>query len=308
MTIPEQQLETWCNPGAGATAVATHTSIRHALETANTSLVRGRDIEIFLQGSYRNVTNIRSDSDVDVVVLLRETYTRDTSRLGAFQQQAELTAFLQSPAQYPFGQFRPDVLESLRRYYGAASVTTGNKAIKVQGRDGLLAADVIPALVHKLYTSYGTTILTAGMTKYIEGFSFWDQTGRQIVNYPKEHITNGQSKNGIERTNGNYKPIVRMFKNARRYLVDKGLLGAATAPSYFVECLLYNVPDHLFVANRQNAMRGILEWLQTNNKVLFFCQNGQVLLFVGSTPEHWNLGDADAFIATLIWMWNNWPV
>jgi len=98
-----------------------------------------------------------------------------------------------------------------------------------------------------------------------------------------------------------------MFKNARRYLVDKGLLNAAIAPSYFVECLLYNVPDHLFVANRQLAMAGILQWLNTTNKILFFSQNGQVLLF-GSTPEQWNLANADSFIGALISMWNHWPI
>src|SRR5438128_1577977 len=113
MAIPEAQLQTWCSQGATTTAVDTHTSIRYGLETAGSSLVRGRTIDIFLQGSYRNATNIRADSDVDVVALLRETYTRDTSRLGALAQQMEQADFLRSPVQYPFQQFRADVLESL---------------------------------------------------------------------------------------------------------------------------------------------------------------------------------------------------
>jgi hypothetical protein len=303
--IPEQQLQTWCNPGAGATAVATHTSIRYALETANTSLVRTHSIEVFLQGSYRNATNIYSDSDVDVVVLLDETYTRDTSRLGALQQHAEQVAFQQSPVQYPFQQFRLDVVESLRRYYGPLIAIPGNKAIKVSGGNGRIAADVVPAIVHKLYTSYGTTLATAGLSTHIEGISFWDQAGRHIVNYPKEHIRNGQAKNDNPRTGGNYKPIVRMFKNARAYMVDHGMLAASVAPSYFVECLLYNVPDHLFVANRQQAMYGICEWLRTTNMVLFMCQNGVTFLF-GLTEEQWNIGHAQQFVNALINLWNTW--
>jgi len=157
--------------------------------------VRPRGIEVFLQGSYRNVTNIYSDSDVDIVVLLTETYTRDTSRLAHYQQQAEYGNTQAHHAQYPFHQFKPDVVQSLRLYYGAGFVTPGSKAIRVHGVNGLLSADVIPAVEHKLYTFYGTTILTAGSTNYIEGISFWDQSGRHIVNFPKEHIKNGHSKN-----------------------------------------------------------------------------------------------------------------
>jgi len=104
-----------------------------------------------------------------------------------------------------------------------------------------------------------------------------------------------QTKNGTGRTYGHYKPIVRMFKNARRYLVEKGRLANGLAPSYFIECLLYNVPDHLFTADRQAAMRGILEWLLASNKNGFGCQNGQVPLF-GPTPEQWNPVLADQLI------------
>ena len=146
MPISEQQLQTWCNPGAGATAANTHLSIRYALETATTSLVRPRGIEVFLQGSYRNVTNIYSDSDIDIVVLLTETYTRDTSRLAHYQQQAEYGNTQAHHAQYPFHQFKPDVVQSLRLYYGAGFVTPGSKAIRVHGVNGLLRADVIPAV------------------------------------------------------------------------------------------------------------------------------------------------------------------
>src|SRR5690348_5245864 len=117
MAIPEAQLETWSNPGPSATVVTTHTSIRYALETANTSLVQNHDIEIFLQGSYRNTTNVRADSDIDMIVLLRETYSRDTSRLPAFAQQVEQIAFQRAPAGYLFADFRSDVLQSLRSYY-----------------------------------------------------------------------------------------------------------------------------------------------------------------------------------------------
>jgi len=306
MAIPQAQLETWANVGATGAPALTHMSIRYALETAGTSVVRGRNLDVFLQGSYRNATNIRTDSDVDVVVLSHEAFTRDTARLIAVQREAEARDFALLPgATYPWADFRRDVLASLRAYYGAAGVREGNRAIEVDGGNGRLTADVVPAIEHRVYTSYGVTL--AVPRTHVDGIAFWDRAGNQVVNFPKQHIDNGQAKNALGRANGNYKPTVRMFKNARRYLVERGRLGQVVAPSYFVECLLYNVPDALFVADRQVAMRGILQWLNNANKLLFWCQNGQVLLF-GLTATQWTMPNADALIAAMTTMWNDWPI
>jgi hypothetical protein len=304
MVIPRTQLETWANQGATTTAQATHVSIRYALAAVGTSAVGARNIDIFLQGSYRNFTNIYSDSDVDVVVLLNETYTRDTARLSGWEQQAEARAAARHPVEYAWEQFKRDMIASLRVHYGAASVIEGGKAVKVLAGNGRLAADVLPAIGHRLYTSYGTTLLTP--TNYLEGISFWDRAGRQVVNYPKQHIANGQTKNA--RTYDSYKPTVRMFKNARRYLVTKGRLGDGIAPSYFVECLLYNVvPDGLFTNDRQETMHGVLGWLLGSDISQFWCQNGQVPLF-GVTPEQWSEVYARRLIDAMAKMWGQWPI
>jgi tRNA nucleotidyltransferase (CCA-adding enzyme) len=80
LPIPEGQLATWSNSGAQTTAAATGRAIRDALNSP-TSLVRGRNKAIYLQGSYKNSTNIRGDSDVDVVVQLRASFGYDVSTL-----------------------------------------------------------------------------------------------------------------------------------------------------------------------------------------------------------------------------------
>jgi hypothetical protein len=171
---------------------------------------------------------------------------------------------------------------------------------------GRLDADVIPAAKYKLYSSQGTTILTQ-QVNIIEGVKFWDKAWKEIINFPKAHIANGQNKNNIFRTGGNYKPIVRMFKNARTYLVNKNRIAGNLAPSYFVECLLYNVPDNLFVTNRPQAMYGILEWLRTAYLQSFMSQNNVVLLF-GPTAEQWSELNAKALISAWITLWNDWPI
>ena len=82
MPIPESQLKTWAHQGAVATAKATHESIRNAL-TASASPIQDKNFEIYLQGSYKNSTNIRGNSDVDIVVQLTSTFQRDLSALSA---------------------------------------------------------------------------------------------------------------------------------------------------------------------------------------------------------------------------------
>lgn len=82
MGIPEGQLQTWSNQGATASSSAIYERIRIALQ--NDASLRGRNFEVFLQGSYRNSTNIRGDSDVDVVVKLTDTYMPDYSLLDAY--------------------------------------------------------------------------------------------------------------------------------------------------------------------------------------------------------------------------------
>ena len=51
------------------------------------------------------------------------------------------------------------------------------------------------------------------------------------------------------------------------------------APSYFIECLLYNVPDGLFAPKLAQTYAGIVGWLKNANLQDFQCQNGRAPLF-----------------------------
>ena len=68
MPIPESTLSKWSHHQAGAAFKDSHVPIREALNAYNwSSEVK---FEVFLQGSYKNGTNLGGDSDVDVVVRL----------------------------------------------------------------------------------------------------------------------------------------------------------------------------------------------------------------------------------------------
>ena len=142
------------------------------------------------------------------------------------------------------------------------------------------------------------------MYAYVEGITFYAlREKRWIVNYPKEHYKNGVAKSA--RTLDRYKRTVRMFKNARNHLESTGRIGAGLAPSYFVECLLYNAPDWAFQSSFQMTYHSIVSWMVQSTLDYLICQNGQQRLF-GPSPEQWSVADAKAFADELASLWNNW--
>jgi predicted nucleotidyltransferase len=300
MPIPESQLETWSHQGAVATASATYKSIQTAL-AANSSPIKGRDYEVYLQGSYKNDTNIRGDSDVDVVVQLNSSWGRDLSNLSEYEKRLYQAAF--ENATYLWHHFRTDVLTALRKYYGDGAIKEGNKSLKLSAGPGRIAADIVPALHYRKYERfYGTEDY-----RYIHGMKFYCRDGgRAVVNYPRSHHANGVTKHSASGTNEWYKPTVRMFKNARTYMVDRGLLPEDLAPSYFLECLLYNVPDGKFGASFEDTFVEAYNWLWGEAPTdRLICQNGQLLLF-GGAPEQWDKLSGRRFLEALKSLWESW--
>jgi len=91
MTIPEAQLETWSRVGSQTQSKDTYATVRNALNDKNAPYAGS--IEIFLQGSYGNDTNVYGkDSDVDIVMLCDRAYFRDLSRLTAIESAAYYAA------------------------------------------------------------------------------------------------------------------------------------------------------------------------------------------------------------------------
>lgn len=287
MAIPESQLKRWSHQGAVTTAKNTHESIRSALQ--NYDWPDDIQYEVYLQGSYKNSTNIRGDSDVDVVVQLNSTFRNNLS-------DEQKRHFRFTKATYGWDDFRRDVLAALINYYGRARVQEGRKSLKVQ--TPYLPADVVVCIQYRKYPHY-----PQNEDDYVEGMTFYvPSEGRWVINYPKFHYENGVNKN--QATNSLYKPTVRMFKNARTYMIDRGA-PSDLSPSYFLECLLYNVPNSQFRGSFQDVFCNVVNWLVSAPLDNFVCQNEQVLLF-GDTPEQWSKEECKRFLNALVDLWNSW--
>jgi Nucleotidyltransferase domain len=304
MAIPEHQLSTWSNYQQTQSAVNTHESIRLALTHFNSllsqrGLVSGRDYDIYIQGSYRNNTNIRADSDVDVVVQFRTSFYNNKSELRP--EELELFNLCYGKATYTYSEFRSDVQKSLESYYISGSVESSDKCIKLAKGSNRLSADIIPCFQYQHYDRFQTY---SDMNNYVEGMTLWTQKdNRQVINYPKLHYQGSVNKH--QATGENYKPIVRMFKNARNKAIERNLSSGKVAPSYFLECLLYNVPDRLFASNLQISYTSIVSHILHNINQSYVCQNERVYLF-GDTPEQWSMIDAIVLVSEFSKLWGNW--
>lgn len=297
--IPEAQLATWSGRGAVTNSSASYNSVRIALLDSE-SRVAALNPEIFLQGSYRNATNIFGDSDVDAVVLMKTVFFKDISALDVHQQQLQRDAY--TAAVYGWGEFRADVLQTLRAYYGNERVRERDRCIKVNFGAGRIAADVIPAVQHRKYGYFYSETVQS----YVDGIEFRDRAGAAIVNFPKQHIANGELKNAQERTNGWFKSSVRMFKNARNRLIGNRAIPADSCSSYHLECLVYNAPDLLFGRTFQDTFEMVLNyWAYTIQPANCLCQNGVTPLF-GTSPVQWNIPHASQFVRGLQNLWQNW--
>lgn len=293
MVLSETQLETWSNKGAVTRLINAHESIRTVLLSDNSPL-KGRKMDFYLQGSYKNNTNVRADSDVDVIIQLNDVWYRDISLLSGEQQKAYNASVID--AKYNYWDFRADVLKALTNHYGTTKVKAGNKSIKLDGDAYRVNADVVPCIQYRKYKSFQS--LTN--QDYVEGMTFFTQSEqRQIINYPKKHYENGCNKNSPDNTNGWFKPTVRMLKNARSKLVDNNIIQEKLVPSYFIECMVYNVPKTKFGQNWKSTYYNVLNWLSEEDFTKFVCPNEQTLLF-GNSPEQWEIPTAKNLVKKLL--------
>jgi len=297
MAIPEAQLQTWSHQGSVTQSKNTYATIKAALEDVNAKYTN-RNFKVFLQGSYCNDTNIYSESDVDVVIRYNGSFFRDLSKLTVEDKAAYQAHY--SAADYGYNDFKAHVQAALKIAF-KDSVKPNKRAINVQSEGSRRNADVIVAFEYRRYYKFKSSFDEIFDT----GIGFIASHGTLIANYPKQHSENCTTKH--QATQNNFKPLVRIFKNMRSKLVDDGSIKAGAAPSYFIEGLLYNIPNDKFSGNYGEMVFSILSWLyQTADRTNFVCANQQYYLLRDDVPTCWAIADGTAFIDAVIGLWDKW--
>ena len=298
MTIPLTQLNTWSGQGATVTSRDTYGTVKAALNDASAKYTDW-NFKVFLQGSYGNDTNIWAESDVDVVIRYDGAYYHDIHERPPDEQTAYYAAF-PNKGTYRYDDFKEHVRQTLVSSFGK-SVKSGAKAIRIDASGNRRNADVIVAFQYRRYYRFKGIYDESHVT----GMCFFLADGTQVANYPNHHCENLTKKH--QATSSKFKPTIRIFKNARSKMIDDGLIAKGSAPSYYIEGLLYNLPNEEFVGDSQDIFLNILKWLyKTQDRTEFVCANEQYYLLRDNSHTCWAVADGSNFINGVIKLWNDW--
>jgi len=257
-------------------------AIRNAI--AESDKLNRRDIKVFVHGSYRNNTNVREDSDVDVGILCYDTFFMELPE-GYTRE-----SFGIKPATYHYEQFKNEVGEALIAYFGKSSVHRGNKAFDVHENSYRVDADIAPFFEHRRYSTDGS---------YLSGVELQPDNGGRIKNWPEQHYQNGVNKN--TKTSRRFKALVRILKSLCNEMSEKDIAAAKPILGFLNECLVWNVPDDNFgYLTYTSDTRSCLAFLFNNTRDDEQCSEwGEVselkYLFRGS--QKWTRQQAHSFIS-----------
>ena len=239
--ITDDQLANWTKPAFGneeEKADATEQMIREAIKAHPLLGSLSNKIRVFAKGSFKNNTNVRRDSDVDVAVEYQEMILPDYAN-GATFASTGLVPYAGVFKDGGVAAYKAAVGQAMRTAFGSAAVDgSGNKVFTVRESTRSLAADVVPCVTYRLYQPSGS---------YRQGIELiLDRPdGKRHHNYPDQHYANGVQKN--QDTKMRFKRVVRILKNIENKLVEEGELAAV--PSYLMECLAYNVADQAYTGS-----------------------------------------------------------
>jgi hypothetical protein len=236
--------QTWSKPLSDTEQTKADNAARIIQEAVRSHpSLRARDVAVFPTGSYRNRTNVRADSDVDIAVVLKGTFFAEYE--GGLTRDAVGT----SDVMYGMNDFREDVGSALVARVGRG-VTPGDKAFDVHENTYRLDADVAAFLEHRRYTGRRTS---SGEWEYYSGVEMRPRSDRRkrIINWHQQHYDNGVRRN--DETGRRFKRVARILKRLRNEMSECGdaqqRAAAHAAPSFLLECLAYSAPDESFTGD-----------------------------------------------------------
>ncbi|MBI4305605.1 MAG: nucleotidyltransferase [Chloroflexi bacterium] len=281
----EAAFESWAQPPSQTELEKCENAVRAIRKAVDAhSTLSLKDIAVFAQGSYRNRTNVRADSDVDVCVCCRNSIFFD---LPDGMQSADVG--ISTPADYSYSSFKNDVHVALASYFGSSAVKRGNKAFDIHENTYRVSADTVACFEYRRYNRNGS---------HLVGTSFLPDSGGRIINWPDQNYENGVAKN--DRTGRCFKALVRILKRLKGEMEEGGYGSARDVPSYLVECLVWNVPDDGFGHSTRRAdLRYALAHLFNETRDDESCKEwGEIneLKYLFRSSQPWTRQSANRFL------------
>lgn len=241
MTALDDKHQGWTGPSSTTEQDKqdrTERKIREAIKAHKA--FEGCSLSVYAKGSYANNTNVRADSDVDIAVQCSDA-----------MYWVEASPGVKAAGSPYIGPWTP---ERLRAEVKAALVAkfpgqvdpSGSTALRIHSSSARVDADVVPCFDYRFYFESGN---------YRDGSRVFKTNGATLINYPEQQRVNGIEKNN--RTNRHFKQAVRVMKRLENAMVAEGV--HKEVPSFFVECLVDNVPDAILMRSTwTDTAKGII--------------------------------------------------
>lgn len=271
--------------------------IRDALRSCQA--LKSHNFDVYPTGSYRNNTNVRLDSDIDIAVVLTDAVFSEYPSDGSLTR--EMLGF--KSAAYDLNAFRNDIEKALVSKFGRQGVVQGDKTFNVQETSQRLDADVTTFCEHRRYTGRKNS---DGSWQHHTGAETRSRKEplKRIINWHQQHYDQGVTRN--DKTRRRFKRLTRILKRLRNDMREKGTApGKAAAepvPSFLIECLVFNAPNDCF--NREDGSyfedtRETIRWLWNATKNDDPCHgfvevSGMKYLFRNTQP--WSRSQAHDFL------------
>lgn len=233
---------------------------------------------------------------MDVVIKINSFFFHDLSLLPFDQTKAYQSSF--EDAQYGYSDFKTAVVAILSKRF-PNDVSLGNKAVWIKPNAGRRNADVLISGQLRRYHEFHSH----SNQRYDEGIGFL-VGGKLIKNFPTQHSANMTKKH--QETKNRLKPMVRIFKNIRNHMISNKLLAEGLAPSYFIEGMLYNVPNEKLTASYADTVVKCHDWLVQADEMKLVCANYMHWLVREGEPTSWPSQNFSLFLKAVRDLWLKW--
>ncbi len=292
----EDDLRVWANPPSKTEIEKCENAERIVYKAiAADPTLSTLNLRIFVQGSYKNQTNVRIESDVDIAVLYRGSFFYD---LPEGEQTPQTYGII--PATYEYSEFKKDVDNALNAYFEADDITRGNKAFDLHANSYRVDADVVPVFEYKRYFIDAPPRIGTAFVP--------DNCNRKVYNYPEQNYVNGMQKNTD--TFGRFKDLVRILKRMKYKLIERDIISEEdSVASFLIESAVWNVPNVNFAhPTYYSDVRSVLAYLFNNTIDVFNSNcsdwrevNNFKYLFHITQP--WTSTDLHNFVSAV---WDEW--
>ena len=256
------------------------------------------DVSIYLQGCYACKTNTRFQSKMEVIVELTKTREYDYETMRRNDVKMRDNFFIDFEHYFDVKHFQDVLADEITKLL-RIEVTMGSTTILIPAFGNLHhSIDVFPCFKYKFFNSNGGSI---------RGKLVYDRNlDEHFLMFTNLHAVNGNLKDSM--TQGNFKRMVRLMKNLVAISAREDNI-IHVVRGYYVECLLYNVPNEMYFTRDGKLLSvflKVINWLNFASLDDFVCQN-QIWSLWGNADGFWYQSAARQFINDVIEFYEAFP-